>query len=254
MDYEIWAVALAFMVYAAILVRNKLKAKMSDSTALFVAVTVAILAPIYILSLVDEALENRKYAANSEIEKQVAPPQPPQTAITQTSDPETKADIKHPEQKKQEEPQEKTFNITHEQFRQKYNNVMAEVKIKYKMPKFKIQKGEANDVFTTYGSKLHGIVGRVDKKTGNLKGVTIICAPKDFAVGLETMIIVAASTDKALGGQKEKNFIIEMTSEALKIFNETKEQVEVRRTVGDNEYMVILNDVAGLWFVIQPKQ
>ncbi len=188
---------------------------------------------------------------NNQNQQQVTSPGP--TPI-QASNPVDNSEPKMSESSIQELDQEKIFNITPEQFRQKYNNVMAELEIEERIPKLNIKKGKVNDVFSVLLSKNHGINGTIDKKTGKLKYIVVVCTFTDDPSN-EVMVaaLIAASADKVLGGPKEKQFIIEMFTEALKKFNETKQPVEIIQTVGSNEYMVTLNQATGLWLIISPK-
>lgn len=149
---------------------------------------------------------------------------------------------------------EKDFGITSEQFRSNLNASLKELNIS-PIKKIAVDKGAANDVFMVRMTDKHGITGVINKKTGNIKNVKIIFVPSVDDSGDDLIVagILVAVVDKSLGGQKSRDFMVEMLTNSLKDFSATHVPSEIKKIDGGREYTASVSAELGIWFEIKPE-
>lgn len=161
------------------------------------------------------------------------------------------------QQSKQPISSEHTLGMTSEQFRGKFNNQAELVDAYYKLTKFVITPGEENNTFTHLIGQNIGIVGTLNKKSGEIKELLVMVTGTDSKSAKDSLkpIIVILGVAEAANSDALKEqvgkFIPKMVSSAMANI-ETGRPEEM--TIGAVHYIASASAVTGLMFSVSPAK
>lgn len=166
-----------------------------------------------------------------------------QTEVTQATDLEAAA-----------QNDEKTFNMTPEQFREKFNYFAKQVDSKYGFRKIEIKQGVVRDAFNVSYSFADNValIGVVDKKTGMISSIMITIGGGNKVDTIAPFVLlVAATLSINQGVEKEENskMIDDMLAEATK---NMEKGITIEKTLGICKYTATAAQSIGIMFAVSP--
>ena len=154
--------------------------------------------------------------------------------------------------------QDKTFGMTPDEFAQRWADKAKQIGLgDNQMPRFNIQKGAVNDVFSANLSEGIAMTGTVDKATGNLKGISYIMGKTDKG-DKEMMFLLAVASVTAqvlspeLSVDETGGKVVSMTTKAVDDYSKTQESTHNSAVVGKVLYSVGWIDKMGFMFSFEP--
>lgn len=148
----------------------------------------------------------------------------------------------------------KSLNVTPEQFRQSYNQLVHQVDPDFKLPKLTVKSGSVNDTFQHTVAPNVALVGTVSKETGQLKDLMILVGGSGGAAAdnlKPVIVLLTASQVLNTSVTKEENSKL-VTRMATQAMENMETGTPVENTLGVLKYTAAASKMTGLMFAISP--
>jgi hypothetical protein len=148
-----------------------------------------------------------------------------------------------------EAPQEllrQPLGLSAEAFKTGFNNAAKNAQSEFRIDKINVERGPANDTFTSYLSKNNALIGTLDQD-GNLKSITSISTGDGTIESGADMIILSALIVRAVSPGMDKKQAGDIALNLIRKTNENGGET-AKKQVGNVEYFAMFSESLGFWF------